>query len=61
MATSWLYNEDLEILASFEEWAKDHLGQGYSLEREEGSYIDRVTRWAYKAWTAATLHERAEQ
>lgn len=47
---SWLYNEDLAVWAAFEAWARDNLGQGYSLEREEGVYIDRVTVWAYQAW-----------
>ncbi len=36
----------------FEAWAVDHLGQGYSLEWDEG-YVDKVTRWAFKAWLAA--------
>lgn len=43
--------------AAFEEWAKDHLGRGYSLEKEEGVYFHPVTRWAAKAYKAAT--ERA--
>jgi hypothetical protein len=38
-----------EDFARFEQWAKDHLGQGYSLECEEGTYVNRVTRWAYIA------------
>jgi hypothetical protein len=36
----------------FEDWAKDHLGQGYSLEREDHTYIDPVTRWAAVAYRA---------
>ena len=42
---------------AFELWAKDCLGQGYSLEKDEGVYISPVTRWAAKAYQAAT--ERA--
>lgn len=38
--------------ATFEQWAKDHLGQGYSLTREDGNYLDPVTRWAFVAWKA---------
>lgn len=37
---------------AFETWAKDDLGQGYSLTQEEGRYVDRVTRWAFIAWKA---------
>lgn len=37
---------------TFEEWAKDHLGQGYSLEKAEGTYINPVTRWAAHAYAA---------
>lgn len=43
--------------ADFEEWAKRHLGQGYGLEKYEGVYIIPVTRWAARAFQAAT--ERA--
>lgn len=59
LPNSWLYNEDLEMLADFHTWAKDHLGQGYSREREDGTYIDPVTRWAYVAWKAAAKHYAA--
>lgn len=36
----------------FETWAKEHLGQGYSLEREDHTYINPVTRWAFVAYKA---------
>lgn len=42
---------------NFEAWATRRLGQGYSLEKDEGVYINPVTRWAEKAYHAAT--ERA--
>lgn len=38
--------------AAFEAWAKDHLGQGYSLEIEEHTYANPVTRWAFVAFKA---------
>lgn len=38
---------------AFEAWAKEKLGQGYSLLIEEGVYFDKVTRWAFKAWKAS--------
>jgi len=37
---------------AFEAWAAEDLGQGYSMEMEEGVYVDRVTRWAFTAWKA---------
>lgn len=37
---------------SFIEWAKEHLGQGYSLELEDGTFVDPVTRWAFVAYKA---------
>lgn len=37
---------------SFEAWAKEHLGQGYSLETEEHTYVNPVTRWAFVAFKA---------
>lgn len=37
---------------AFEAWAKDHLGQGYSLEIEEHTYANPVTRWAFVAFKA---------
>jgi hypothetical protein len=43
---------------AFEDWAKDHLGQGYSLVREDGAYVDPVTRWAAIAFRAGTMQER---
>lgn len=39
--------------AAFEAWAADHLGQGYPLTKDEGTYECAVTRWAFKAWKAA--------
>lgn len=39
-------------LTQFMAWAIDNLGQGYSLEREDGTFLDPVTRWAFKAWQA---------
>lgn len=44
----------------FEEWAAEDLGQGYSLEMDEGVYVDRVTRWAFIAWKAGRRELRAE-
>lgn len=41
-----------EMRAAFEAWAKDHLGRGYSLDCDEGVYINPVTRWACKAFAA---------
>ncbi|MES3041818.1 MAG: hypothetical protein V4730_11805 [Pseudomonadota bacterium] len=46
-------------MRDFETWARDNLGQAYGLEREDGSYINPVTRWAFKAWLAA-LSQKAE-
>ena len=37
---------------AFEAWARSHLGQGYPLDRDEGAYINPVTRWAFTAWKA---------
>lgn len=34
----------------FEAWARDHLGQGYSLEWDDGSYVHPVTRWCFKGY-----------
>lgn len=39
-------------LRLFEAWAYVHLGQGYGLARDDGSYVDPVTRWSFKAWQA---------
>jgi hypothetical protein len=36
----------------FEAWALVHLGQGYKLDKDEGTYINPVTRWAFRAWQA---------
>lgn len=47
-----------ETRDGFEAWAKDHLGQGYSLEREDHTYSDKVTRWAFRAWKAGIAVER---
>lgn len=44
----------LQVAELFEVWAKDHLGQGYGLEKDEGTYINPVTRWAAKAFRAGT-------
>ena len=37
---------------SFKFWAGEHLGQGYSLDLEDGSFADPVTRWAFIAYKA---------
>lgn len=42
----------IDELSAFEDWAKDHLGQGYSLEIEEHTYANPVTRWAFVAFKA---------
>ena len=34
-------------------WAEVHLGQGYSLAIEDNVFEDKVTRWAFNAYTAA--------
>ncbi len=39
-------------LEKFKIWADEHLGQGYSLDMEDGSFVDRVTRWAFVAYKA---------
>jgi hypothetical protein len=36
----------------FEAWARLHFGQGYGFQKEEGTYISAVTRWAAKAFNA---------
>lgn len=41
------------VLTEFMQWAIDNLGQGYSLEREDGTFVDPVTRWAFAAWRAS--------
>jgi len=38
---------------AFEEWARNHLGQGYPLTMDEHVYEHPVTRWAFKAWKAS--------
>jgi hypothetical protein len=45
---------------AFKEWAADHLGQGYSLEMEDGSFTDKVTRWAFIAYKAGLAARSAE-
>lgn len=42
--------EQNECRAAFLKWAEDHLGQGYSLELDENTFIDPVTRWAEVAF-----------
>lgn len=37
---------------AFRAWAEEHLGQGYSLTMDEGSYEHPVTRWAFVVWCA---------
>jgi hypothetical protein len=37
---------------AFGVWAKEHLGQGYSLEMEDHTYVCRVTRWAFVSFRA---------
>lgn len=37
---------------TFLAWAKDHLGQGYSLACCEGTILDPVTSWAFKGFQA---------
>lgn len=44
--------EDKGQRGEFEAWATDHLGQGYPLTMDEGTYEHPVTRWALKAWLA---------
>jgi hypothetical protein len=39
-------------LNRFEAWARLHFGQGYGFQKEEGTYISAVTRWAAKAFNA---------
>jgi hypothetical protein len=36
----------------FESWARLHFGQGYGFQKEDGTYISAVTRWAAKAFNA---------
>lgn len=43
---------------AFEAWAKEHLGQGYSLEWDDGSYVHPVTRWCFKGYLAGLNQER---
>lgn len=45
---------------AFMAWAEDHLGQGYSVEPEDGSFIDPVTRWAFNGFKAALALARSE-
>lgn len=51
--------EEAAALDAFMAWAKDNLGQGYSLERDEGTFVYPVTRWAFKGFAAAM--ERSAQ
>lgn len=38
---------------AFSEWAKDNLGQSYSLDIDEDGMIqDKTTRWAFSAFVA---------
>jgi hypothetical protein len=53
-------DEDRVVLEAFHNWAFRNLGQGYSLEREEGEYTCTVTRWAYAGWKAA-MRQQAER
>lgn len=46
-------NEEAKTMTEqFETWAVNHLGQGYSLEKEDHTYSDKVTRWAFVAYKA---------
>lgn len=47
-------------LDKFETWADSHLGQGYPLTREEGTYVNKVTRWAFNSWRAGRQRLREE-
>lgn len=38
--------------SKFIKWARENLGQGYSLETDEGNFIDPVTCWAHIAYSA---------
>jgi hypothetical protein len=42
-------NEDSERFAA---WARLHFGQGYGFQKEDGTYISAVTRWAANAFKA---------
>jgi hypothetical protein len=42
-------NEDSE---RFKAWAKVNFGQGYSFKKEDGTYINAVTRWSAKSFKA---------
>lgn len=46
---------------AFKAWAEQHLGQGYSLETEEGTYVDKVTRWAFNGFKAGRRFQQAIQ
>lgn len=52
MATKQEARQIIDELGEFEDWAKEHLGQGYSLETEEHTYVNPVTRWAFVAFKA---------
>ena len=42
---------DLECnFNDFMSWAKNHMGQGYSLEHEEGCFTNPVTKWAFRGF-----------
>lgn len=47
-----------QLWQDFVAWARLHLGQGYSLACAEGSPLDEVTLWAFKAYMAGREGEQ---
>jgi len=47
---------------AFYAWAKDNLGQAYSLSIDEDGMIeDRTTRWAFAAFVAGARHSNSSR
>ena len=60
----WLLDDEKEkkdkqkLWKDFVKWAEWHFGQGYSLACSEGSLLEKVTAWAFKAYMAGRKEKR---
>lgn len=53
--------EQYNLTQLFEAWAENHLGQGYPLTKDEGTYEHAVTRWAFVAYKAGRKEAAIER
>lgn len=53
----YINEKNSEYWDDFLRWASRNLGQGYSLEVDDGLIVDRVTAWAFIGYAAGRNHD----